>query len=311
MSRRTRGPRTILAAALATAVAAAGLLGVPADADDATAAAGVFHPQLVKVSTPTSGDKATLQLLGLDLTEHAGHDYVEVVLHSPAELRALVDKRFEYDVVIPDLVARGVEIAELNEEYAAAVARSPLPSGRTGYRTLRRLQRRHDRAAEAPAVTGQEVRAQAAEPRRSHHLRRRDRPGTSGGPTTGADVRADGRPPREGVALGRAGHGVRGRPRQELRQEQADHPAAEAGPRHRGPGRQRRRLRPLPHRWRVLRPARAATRTTRPAAPAPSPRLRAAPTCGRTAGSSTARTPPTAAVRPCSRRPPGSAPGST
>ena len=137
MSRRTRGPRTILAAALATAVTGAGLLGVPADADDdATAAAGVFHPQLVKVSTPTSGDKATLQLLGLDLTEHAGHDYVEVVLHSPAELRALVDKRFEYDVVIPDLVARGVEIAELNDEYAAAVARSPLPSGRTGYRTL-------------------------------------------------------------------------------------------------------------------------------------------------------------------------------
>ena len=136
MSRPTRGPRAILAGALAAAVAGAGLLGVPADADDARSPASPFRPQLVKVSTPTSGDKATLQLLGLDLTEHAGHDYVEVVLHTPAELQALVDKRFEYDVVIPDMVARGVEIAEINEAYAASVARSPLPSGRTGYRTL-------------------------------------------------------------------------------------------------------------------------------------------------------------------------------
>ena len=100
---------------------------------------------------PTSGDKATLQLLGLDLTEHAGHDYVEVVLHTPAELRRWSTSGFEYDVVIPDLVARGVEIAEINEAYAASVARSPLPSGRTRLPHARRLQRRHDRAAEAPA----------------------------------------------------------------------------------------------------------------------------------------------------------------
>ncbi len=85
---------------------------------------------------PGRSDKERLQPLGLDLTEHAGHDYVEVVLHERDELSRLTAAKFKYDVVIPDLVGRGVEIAELNEEYAARVARSPLPSGRDAYRTL-------------------------------------------------------------------------------------------------------------------------------------------------------------------------------
>ncbi len=95
-----------------------------------------FPPQLVTVDTPTRADKERLQTLGLDLTEHAGHDYIEVVLHTAADLEALETAKFTYDVRIPDLVARGVEIAEINEAYAASVDRSPLPSGRTNYRTL-------------------------------------------------------------------------------------------------------------------------------------------------------------------------------
>ena len=95
-----------------------------------------FRPQLVTVDTPTRADKALLQTLGLDLTEHAGHDYVEVVLHTPEDVTALVSAGLGYDVRIPDLVAREAENNEINAAYAAATTTSPLPSGRDAYRTL-------------------------------------------------------------------------------------------------------------------------------------------------------------------------------
>jgi hypothetical protein len=102
----------------------------------AEAAPDVFRPQLVTVDTPTRADKALLQTLGLDLTEHAGHDYVEVVLHSPADVSALVSAGLGYDVRIPDLLAREAENNRVNAAYAAATVTSPLPSGRDAYRTL-------------------------------------------------------------------------------------------------------------------------------------------------------------------------------
>ncbi|WP_242611095.1 M14 family zinc carboxypeptidase [Blastococcus saxobsidens] len=95
-----------------------------------------FRPQLVTVDTPTRADKALLQTLGLDLTEHAGHDYVEVVLHTPADLAALLGAGLGFDVRIPDLLAREAENNRINAAYAAATTTSPLPSGRDAYRTL-------------------------------------------------------------------------------------------------------------------------------------------------------------------------------
>lgn len=139
MSLSVRRLVPILASA---AVVAGGLLAAPAtEAEESQAPAAAFvpadyRPSLVTVDTPTRADKRRLAALGLDLTEHAGRDYVEVVLHSPAELLALTTAGFTYDVRISDLVARSLEIAELDEQYAARVARSPLPSGRTGYRDL-------------------------------------------------------------------------------------------------------------------------------------------------------------------------------
>ena len=56
----------------------------------AAAESDEFRPQLVTVDTPTDADKALLQTLGLDLTEHAGQDYVEVVLHTADDATALV-----------------------------------------------------------------------------------------------------------------------------------------------------------------------------------------------------------------------------
>ena len=102
----------------------------------ATATPGAFRPQLVTVDTPTREDKRLLQTLGLDLTEHAGHDYVEVVLHSPEDVTALVSAGLGYDVRIADLLAREAENNRVNAAYAAATVSSPLPSGRNAYRTL-------------------------------------------------------------------------------------------------------------------------------------------------------------------------------
>jgi Zinc carboxypeptidase len=93
-----------------------------------------FAPRLVTVDAPTREDKNRLAALGLDLTEHAGHDYVEVVVHTAADLARLTGAGFSYDVRIPDLVAREQERARLDAVYAAAVATSGLPSGRDTYR---------------------------------------------------------------------------------------------------------------------------------------------------------------------------------
>ena len=136
MNRRTRARRTALAAtATLAALALAPLTAIGSEAAT-TSPANVFRPQLVKVDTPTRADKMVLSKLGLDLTEHAGHDYVEVVLHSATDRAQLLAAGLTYDVEIPDLIARSLEVWKTDEAYADSVLRSPLPSGRDGYRTL-------------------------------------------------------------------------------------------------------------------------------------------------------------------------------
>ncbi len=131
--RRVAGLATLAALAVTAPMAATvGATGAAAS----TAAPSVFAPQLVTVETPDRSDRTRLQKLGLDLTEHAGHDYVEVLLHTADDRDVLREHGFSYDVRIANLVERGVEIAELNEAYAASVDASPLPSGRDTYRTL-------------------------------------------------------------------------------------------------------------------------------------------------------------------------------
>ncbi|MCW2815983.1 MAG: cpt [Nocardioides sp.] len=132
--------RTVPLAAVAAVMAALLAAPGPTVADSPRGPAKVidaeFRPSLITVDTPTPADKRRLADLGLDLTEHGGRDYVEVVVHSAAELLELTTAGFTYDVRIADLVKRGAEIREIDEAYAARVGRSPLPSGRTGYRQL-------------------------------------------------------------------------------------------------------------------------------------------------------------------------------
>ncbi|GAB2624044.1 M14 family zinc carboxypeptidase [Nocardioides ginkgobilobae] len=135
MIRRTRLARAATAT-LATLALAFPLAGTASTSTAANPLKDYFAPRLVTVDTPHRDAKEKLQSLGLDLTEHAGHDYVEVVLHTPADLAALVAGGFTFDVRIPDLIKRGIEVAEINEAFAEATTRSALPSGRDAYRTL-------------------------------------------------------------------------------------------------------------------------------------------------------------------------------
>ncbi|HEY3261466.1 MAG TPA: M14 family metallopeptidase [Pseudonocardiaceae bacterium] len=86
--------------------------------------------------TPTRADKARLQGLGLDLTEHGDADSVEVVLYGDADVRRLREAGFAYDVRIADLAARDAANRRADERYAAATLVSPLPSGHDSYRRL-------------------------------------------------------------------------------------------------------------------------------------------------------------------------------
>ena len=133
-SRRTTALMTLgVAAVLWMAVAPT---SKATDAPLASVTEAAFAPQLVTVDTPTRADKDRLNALGLDLTEHAGHDYVEVVLHTAADLATLTGAGFSYDVRIADLLARQAERIALDAAYAEATAVSSLPSGRDSYRVL-------------------------------------------------------------------------------------------------------------------------------------------------------------------------------
>ena len=91
---------------------------------------------LVTVDTPDRAARQRVADLGLDLTEHAGHDYVEVVLHGPEDAAKLAEAGFTWDVRIPDLAERERERARLDAAFAAANPTTALPSGRNEYRTM-------------------------------------------------------------------------------------------------------------------------------------------------------------------------------
>ncbi|MGA8988740.1 M14 family zinc carboxypeptidase [Aeromicrobium sp.] len=133
MAYRPRHTRT----SIISAAVAVSLIGVaPLVASGPAQAEDPFKTQLVTVNTPTKADKALLQTLGLDLTEHAGKGYVEVVLHNNADASALREAGLPYDVRIPDLTMREAQNNRANAAYAAATVTSPLPSGRDTYRKL-------------------------------------------------------------------------------------------------------------------------------------------------------------------------------
>lgn len=91
--------------------------------------------QLVRVATPTWEQRDLLTNLGLDLTEHGGEDFVEVVLHGAEDVATLAGSGLAWDVEVADLAALEAANRRADAAYAASVDTSPLPSGRDAYRT--------------------------------------------------------------------------------------------------------------------------------------------------------------------------------
>ncbi|HEU5083390.1 MAG TPA: M14 family zinc carboxypeptidase [Acidimicrobiales bacterium] len=137
MTRPRPRRRLALVAGLAAGLGVAALPSAQASLLDTTTEAieEAFAPQLVTV-TADLAQRNVLANSGLDVTEHAGHDYVEVVLHTVDDLALLESLGLPFEVRIPDLGLRSAQIRAANEAYAEATDASPLPSGRDSYRTL-------------------------------------------------------------------------------------------------------------------------------------------------------------------------------
>ncbi|MDP9394703.1 MAG: carboxypeptidase [Actinomycetota bacterium] len=141
-SRSSLPRRTAAVASVALAMAA--LSVTPSAAEDTAPAA-----QLVRVSTPSWADRDLLTSLGLDLTEHGGPRFVEVVLHGAGDANVLRDAGLDYSVEIEDLGVAWARSNQASAAYAASVETSPLPSGRDSYRSLADYNADLDRLAAA------------------------------------------------------------------------------------------------------------------------------------------------------------------
>ncbi len=104
---------------------------------ESAAEAGLpYAPRLLEVSVPTQADRDRVLAAGLDVTEHAGDDHLEVVLTSQQEQDRLDALGLASTVVTDDLVAQERERILADAAYARVTAASALPSARTTYRNL-------------------------------------------------------------------------------------------------------------------------------------------------------------------------------
>jgi hypothetical protein len=91
---------------------------------------------LVRVETPNADSVARLQELGLDLTEHGRPGFVDVVLHGLGDGQALTAAGFEYETLVPDLLAQSRRQMVADQRRARQADAATMPSGRTTYRRL-------------------------------------------------------------------------------------------------------------------------------------------------------------------------------
>lgn len=98
---------------------------------------GPSRLSLVEVSTPNPARKAELTTLGLDLTEHGGSGFVQVVLHGERDAQRLRESKFIYTTEIADLGATSRRDRTAERSTVGRSSQRAFPSGRTG--TYRRL----------------------------------------------------------------------------------------------------------------------------------------------------------------------------
>jgi hypothetical protein len=173
--------RTVGAVALAAlVVGTASLTAQTATGADRTPNPGISRHaragtvELVSVHAPSRAARARVAALGLDVTEAADASSIDVVLHGTKDESVLRRAGFTWRVKVRDLAALQRSNAAKDQQYAASVAASGLPSGQDHYRTLsdynremRGLARRHPhtvrffrlkhRSVEGRAVYGIEV----------------------------------------------------------------------------------------------------------------------------------------------------------
>ncbi|HEU0024474.1 MAG TPA: M14 family metallopeptidase [Thermoleophilaceae bacterium] len=111
---------------------------------------GVQPSKLVRVSTPTLARRNELASLGLDVTEHGGPGFLEVVLHGASDASKLSARNFTFTVEVPDLALAAKNDRSADSKFANAYPNTELPSGRNTYRRLfdysedmKRLAREH------------------------------------------------------------------------------------------------------------------------------------------------------------------------
>src|SRR3954463_16248627 len=102
-------------------------------------AAGI--PELVRVHGDPRKLNGLEALKGFDVTESRRSDYADVIVDSPQRLATLRAMKLRYDVRVADLNAADAAAARADVRYAKRVGgRSPLPSGRTDYRSYDDIQ---------------------------------------------------------------------------------------------------------------------------------------------------------------------------
>ena len=141
------GERLVVQACRLSGSASTASLSVASTAIDTS---GVERAKLVRVSTPNVERRNQLVALGLDVTEHGGPGFADVVLHGAADAQKLAANNFIYTVETPDLVLAAKRDRAADSRFIAANAASEFPSGGTSYRRLfdysedlKRLAREH------------------------------------------------------------------------------------------------------------------------------------------------------------------------
>jgi len=185
--RSRRAGLSVLGGALATTVAATlATTAIPSPASGDPQRAPDDTVKVVMVDAPTVAQRNRALALGLDFTEHATRKGVELVLHGERDAQRLREAGFTWDVEVADLEAEVAAQRRADRAYAASVEESPLPSGRTSYRTYEDyLADMDDLAATYPSLTKPltlENESVLGEPIHGLEI------------TTGADNTADGKP---------------------------------------------------------------------------------------------------------------------
>ncbi|MFY0409285.1 M14 family zinc carboxypeptidase [Solicola sp. PLA-1-18] len=140
LRRRARSP--LAAFTLTVAALTGGMLVAPgASAEDDTTDPEAARlksgtSSLVVVDATSQKERSKVAALGIDTTSKVTPDGLQAVLHGPADAKVLREAGFDFTVKDADLAATERKNTAADREYARTTARSPLPSGRTSYRTL-------------------------------------------------------------------------------------------------------------------------------------------------------------------------------